>query len=133
MMEKLENYLNTDETYFVVVGAAPHPLDKRWVIADTKARWVAFPDWKFNLRIVEEQGNIVKAVTHVTATHKGTLVAPFPGLPPIPPTGKRFTQPEETTIITLRGNQLIEWKVVPVPDGGYPGILKQLGIEIPED
>jgi predicted ester cyclase len=117
---------------FQVVGAVPHPLDKRWVIADTKARWAAFPDWKFNAQIVREQGDIVTIITHVTATHTGTLIPPIPGMLPIPPTGKTIRQPQETTILTIRNNQLVEWKIEPVPGGGYPGILKQLGVAMPQ-
>jgi len=116
---------------FAVVGPTPHPLDKRWTIADTKARWAAFPDWSFNARIVEEQGNTVKIVTRVTATHTGTLIPPIPGIPPIPPTGKTIRQPEEMTTLTLRGNKIVEWRIDPSPDGGYPGILRQLGVSMP--
>jgi ketosteroid isomerase-like protein len=116
---------------FQAVGAVPHPLDKRWLIADTKARWAAFPDWKFNARVVEEQGNIVTIITNVVATHTGTLIAPVPGMLPIPPTGKVIRQPEEKTILTIRNNQIVEWKIESVPGGGYPGILKQLGVEMP--
>lgn len=123
--------LVTDD--FQLTGATPHPLNKRWLIADTKARWAAFPDWKFNARIVEETGDSVKLITNITATHTGTLIAPFPDIPPIPPTGIVIRQPEEQTILRVRNNQVVEWKVVPLPNGGYPGILKQLGVEIPDD
>jgi ketosteroid isomerase-like protein len=116
---------------FQVVGPAPQPLGKRWVVADTKARWAAFPDWKFNMRLVEERGNVVEMVSRVTATHTGTLVAPIPGMPPIPPTGKAIVQPEEKTIFTLRGDKIVEMRVESVPGGGYPGILKQMGVEMP--
>jgi predicted ester cyclase len=126
--DTLNDYLADD---FQLVGVTPHPLDKRWLIADTKARWAAFPDWKFNLRIVEEQGNTVKAVSRVKATHTGTLIPPIPGMPPVPATGKTITQPEEYTTLTLRGNKIVEWRVDPNPDGGYPGILKQLGVDMP--
>ncbi len=126
--DTMDSYM-ADE--FLLIGPAPQPLNKRWVIADSKARWAAFPDWKFNVRIVSETGNIVTITTRNTGTHTGMLIPPIPGMAPIAPTGKRFALPEEPAIITLKDGKIVEYKVEPVPGGGYPGILSQIGAEMP--
>lgn len=120
-----------DET-FSLIGPTPEPLGKRWVIADSKARWAAFPDWKFNFQIVKEEGNMVTVRTRITATHTGTLISPFPGMAPIPPTGKKISLPEEDAVLTVRGNKIVEYNVEHLPHGGYRGILQQIGVEVPE-
>lgn len=127
--DAINDYLAHD---FHVVGPTPDPINRRWAIADTKARSVAFPDWKFNFRITREEGNVVEGYTQVTGTHTGTLIPAVPGVAPVPPTGKAIKQPPEPTRFTVRGSQIVEMYVETVPGGGYIGILTQLGITPPE-
>ncbi len=129
--DAMQTYLADD---FKLTGVSPQPLDKRWMIADTKARWSAFPDWTYNFRVVGMQGNVVQGVSRVSGTHTGTLIPPVPGMPPIPPTGKRVSLPEETCFVTVRNTQIVEYRVeknANYEGSGYTLILKQLGVEIP--
>lgn len=116
---------------FIFVGATPQPLDKRRIIADTKARWAAFPDWKYNFHILEEQGDTVKLTLRNTGTHTGTLIAPVPGMPPVPPTGRAVSLPTETGFMTIRGNKIVQLRMETGPDGGFLGIMRQLGVNVP--
>lgn len=126
--ETMNEHLDSN---FALVGPAPQPLDKRWIVADSKARWAAFPDWKFNFELVKVEGNIVTGKTRITATHLGTLVPPIPGMAPIPPTGRKIVLPDEGAVITLRGDKIILYEVEMLPNGGYRGILQQIGVTMP--
>jgi hypothetical protein len=56
-----------------------------------KAMMIAVPDWSFNARILNEQGETVLFVTQITGTHTGDLS--LPELPIIPPTGRKIALP----------------------------------------
>lgn len=117
---------------YIFRGPSVVPLGKRALISSQKALWSGFPDLRFNLRIVEERGNVVKGVVQITGTHRGLLIPPFPDkFMTIPPTGKKIALAEEPATYTLRGNQIVLQDVVPSPDGGWPGIFKQLGVVYP--
>jgi hypothetical protein len=46
----------------------------------------------------------------------------------IQPTGKKIALTEETTEYTIRGRQMVRMHVPPSPDGGWPGMYRQPGI-----
>ncbi len=120
--------LLTDD--FLFSGATPVPLRKAEVVASMKALWAAFPDVQFNPRIVQVQGNRVHTTIRITGTHTGLLIPPLPGVfLTIQPTGKKVALVEEPSEYTLRGDKIITLQAVPNPDGGWPGILKQLGVD----
>lgn len=117
---------------FTFSGPTVQPLDKRAFLSSMKALWAGFPDLSFNLRILGEQGNTVQAVTQITGTHKGNVIPPFPDkFLNIAPTGKKISLEAEPATYTLRGNLLVNHDVEPKRNGGWPGILKQLGVDYP--
>lgn len=123
----LMNDLLTDDFQFL--GVTPHPLTKQDYMGFMQAMNTAFPDFKFNETSASESGDTVTIKHHITGTQTGPLNAP--GLPSIPATGKKFTLPEETSVFTFKGGKAIKYLGEPAPDGGLPGILRQLGVPMP--
>jgi hypothetical protein len=70
----------------------------------------------------------VIAKSHVTGTHTGVLA--LPGIPSIPPTGKKVSLAEEVQTYTLRGGRLHALSTDARPDAGIPGLLTQLGVAV---
>ncbi len=127
--KKLDSLLADDFTFG---GPTVVNLDKRALVSSMKALWAGFPDVRFNLRILEEGDTTVKAVSTITGTHTGNLIPPFPDkFITIAPTGKTIALSDEISTYTLRGGRLIEQRVTPKRDGGWPGILRQIGQEYP--
>lgn len=114
---------------FVMSGPVPQPLGKQEFIGFMHAILAALPDFKFNETLAEEHGETVVVKSRITGTHTGTLA--LPGLPPVPATGKKVALPEERQVYTLSGGKLVKLVVDEVPGGGVPGMLAQLGVQIP--
>lgn len=54
------------------------------------------------------------------------------GMPTVPATGKAIKLPVEHAECTVEGGKIVKLHVGDVsPDGGVPGILKQLGVQMP--
>jgi predicted ester cyclase len=117
---------------FTFSGSTLEPLGKRACISMHKALWGGFPDLQFNLRIISEKGNRVRASVRIAGTHTGTLIPPVPGkFVSFPATGKRVHLPEEPADYVISNNQLVEMHVEPDPEAGWRGIFKQLGVQSP--
>ena len=114
---------------FKLTGPVPQPLGKQEFISFMHAMLVALPDFAFNISSYEENGDTVIAKSHITGTHTGVLA--LPGLPPIPPTGKKISLPQEVQTYTLRDGKLHILTTDAAPGTGIPGLLAQLGVEIP--
>jgi predicted ester cyclase len=117
---------------FLFYGPMPEPLGQRECVSMHKALWGGFPDISYNLRIIGSEGNIVKAIVHITGTHTGLLIPPVPGeFVSIPPTGKKISLAKENIEYTVRGNQLATIKLYSSPESSWPGIFRQIGVENP--
>lgn len=117
----------TDDFQFL--GVTPQALGKAEFLGFIQSLHTAFPDFKFNETSASESGDTATIKHKITGTHTGTFNVP--GLPPIPATGKKFALPEETSVFTFQGSKVSKYTAHPAPDGGLPGILKQLGVEMP--
>lgn len=91
----------------------------------------AFPDWSFNPQIVGEEGNLVNLTVQVTATHSGDLDLTGLDMGYIPATGKSIATPQTTGRVTFEGDKVANLHIEVVEGGGIPGILAQLGVEMP--
>jgi predicted ester cyclase len=117
---------------FVFSGPSPKPLDKRSCTSMHKALWAAFPDINFHVEVLSEEGDVVTTNVRITGTHKGVLIPPLPDrFLSIPPSGKAISLDTEFCTYTVRNGQMIKMHVEPNPNGGWPGIFKQLDIEYP--
>lgn len=110
---------------FRLEGVDIDGVGKSEFIAAMKAQLDAFPDYSENPTDVEEIGDdVVQFVAHVTGTQRGTFH--FPGLPPIPPTGRTVRLPREPAWVHVLDDRMLVYHVAPVPGGGIKGILAQL-------
>jgi hypothetical protein len=67
----------------------------------------------------------------MTGTHTGTFVPPIRALKPIKATGKKVVLPEQEFVYYVDSGKIARIVSEPVPDGGIPGLLKQLGVRLP--
>src|SRR5512138_1209553 len=74
-------------------GVLPQPTpatEAMGMIAGLKS---GFPDLKFEARDVKVNGNEARVTAQVSGTNTGMLHLPMPGMPSIPPTGKKVSVP----------------------------------------
>ena len=124
---RVNKYFSDDFTFS---GAVPNPLNKSGWEKLHRALQNAFPDLKFNLRDVKQENDKVYAKVKLMGTHTNKLEIPFQGFPPLDPTNKKFTMPEEECEFSFKGDKISKMHVKPVPNGGVQGLYKQLGVDI---
>ena len=122
----LNNLMSDD---FQFLGVTPQPLGKEEFLGFMQAMNTGFPGFKFEEIGASESGDTVKIKHHITGTHTGPLN--LPGMPPIPATGKSIRLPEEASVFTFKGGKAVKYQAETAPDGGLPGMLKQLGVQMP--
>jgi predicted ester cyclase len=125
---KLADILSDD---MVFAGPVPVPIGKREFLAIQTAMVAAMPDWKFNPNDFKQEGDQVTTIFQITGTHTGELNLPMPGFPKLPATGKHVSLPKEPMTITLKEGKIIRLESAKVPGGGVPGVLAQLGVQMP--
>jgi hypothetical protein len=118
---------------FKVTGVGPEPLGAKEFLGLHRAFNTGMPDFKFNYRIGNVSKNIVETKVKLTGTHTKEMTAPLPGLHNIPATNKNLRMPEEKVRIILKDNKIDGVQLEQTPGGGVPGVLKQLGIEMPKE
>jgi predicted ester cyclase len=120
--DAVANYLTDD---FTSTGNTPQPLGKQEFIGFQKIWFAGMPDYHVASENVRADGNAVHSTTRVTGAQTKPLV--FPGLPPIPATGKRVTVTIPTTV-TMRGD-----KIAAITFGAVssPSVFEQLGVQPP--
>jgi hypothetical protein len=127
---KAESFVSKD---FKVMGVSPDPLGTKEFLGAHRALGIGMPDFKFNYKIEREKNNVVDMKVKLTGTQTHELPAPIPGLKNIPATNKFLKMPEEPLQVTIRDNKIAVINLKQVPGGGLPGILKQLGVELPAE
>lgn len=125
---KAATYVTPDFTFG---GAVPQPLNAQAWLGFHQALNQACPDMRFNLRVVEDQGALVKATVQLSGTQTGTLNAPALGINNFAPTGKHFQLPQEPVDFDVHDGKVAAIRVAAVPGGGVAGLLGQLGIQMP--
>jgi hypothetical protein len=125
-----ESYLSNN---FKVTGVGTDPLGAKEFLGVHKAFNKGMPDFKFNYKIINVKDNIVETKVKLTGTHFKDMPSPAPGFPIIPATNKTLRMPEEKVTCTIRDNKIESLHLDAVPGGGLPGVLKQLGVEIPKE
>jgi len=94
----------------------------------------AFPnlDYHFHVDGVDGlDGGVVKISAEPKGTHSGVLDLSPLGLGVTPATNKSFATPHERSRVTIKGDKVISWVVEPIEGGWVMGILRQLGITVP--
>jgi predicted ester cyclase len=88
------------------------------------------PDLKFDIQQVTVNGNQATVKAQWGGTQTGPLSLPMPGMPTIPPTGKKVSV-KDTYVITVQGDKVSHMHVESPADGGIPAALAQLGVKTP--
>lgn len=121
----LEELLADDFRYY---GPLPDPFDGKVWLQFQRAVQKAFPDWAYNIAKVEKQADTVHVKVHITGTHSEALELPWPGIPLIPPTGRKIEMPDEDAFVKVKEGKVKELRVEMQLHGGLPGLLEQLGL-----
>jgi predicted ester cyclase len=116
---------------FSMSGPVPMPVGKREFVGLMMALLKAMPDWSFNAKDYKENGDQVTVMIGITGTQTGELQLPMPGMPAIPPSGKKVSLPPESSTFTVKKGKLAKLEVASTPNGGVMGILSQLGVNMP--
>ncbi|MEJ2635584.1 MAG: ester cyclase [Calditrichia bacterium] len=115
-----------------VTGVGPNPISLDEFLNVHRALSSGLPDFRFNHKIITEDGNRVMATVHLTGTHSREMKAPLPGMRNIPATNRQVKMPEEHIQIWVDKDKISKIELEKVEGGGLPGILKQLGVEMPK-
>jgi len=128
-MKEASTYLTDDFTF---TGAFPKAINKNeWLEVHRKFD-MAMPDFKFNAQDMNESGNVVNGTVQLSGTQSKELPSLMPGMPAVPATNKKVQLPKENFTVTFKGDKINNLTVEKVPNGGVEGLLKQLGVSVPQ-
>jgi hypothetical protein len=114
----------------------PQPLSAQQWLMVVKAWRNAFPDLRYNIKVLttDEDNGIFRFQTQLTGTHTGILDMSdlIPAFEVIKPSRKSISLPIETGYAQIRSGKLSHLHVDSTQRTGIIGILDQIGVEIPE-
>jgi predicted ester cyclase len=117
---------------FKFSGPVPEPISGPMWIGMVENLTKAFPDWSYNVSDLKADKDIVHMTVQISGTHKGELDLSDMGLPKIPATGKKIRLPRDEAELKIEGGKVRYFKTRPNPESGVSGILKQLGVAVPD-
>ena len=126
--DKTKGHITADAV--VDGGVLPQPVPAMEALSIVNALATAMPDLTFDVLHVTVDGNKATVAARWGGTHSGNLSLPIPGMPTIPPTGKKVSV-KDTYVVTVRGDKVSHMTVESPADGGIPAALAQLGIKTP--
>jgi len=127
-IDKLATYASDDLTFS---GPVPHPLVKEQFLGLMRALVTGIPDWNFNASSYQEHNGKVIIKVQITGTHTHELPPIMPGMSPVPATGIAVALPKEILEVTIKDGKITNMNAIVPPDGGVPGILRQIGVKMP--
>lgn len=128
------DYLADDFTF---TGMVPRPLDKRQFITLMKELKYGMPNMSLNVRDIHETNNELKqeqnaeCTVQLTGTQSNIMELVPLSLPPISETNRLVRLPAQQWRFTFENDKIAAIVAPPVPGGGIPGLLAQLGVDIP--
>lgn len=125
LTEDFATYLDDE---FTANGFGPQPILSAQFVEMMAQLRVAFPNWSFNVSKIEEDGNVAQVTFAPSGTHQERLELSPIGLSLIPATGKSFQLPVMQHEVTIIDERVVNLTTSASPDGGLPGILRQLGV-----
>lgn len=128
-LESVASHLSGDFTFS---GPVPEAIGAAEWIGMTRTLKAAFPDIRYNLRVLGVDGDVVETSTQVSGTHTGDLDLSALGLGVIPATGKTFSNPEEKGKAVIRDGKIASIEIHSSERSGVAGILAQIGVQPPE-
>ncbi|MEM7292337.1 MAG: nuclear transport factor 2 family protein [Pseudomonadota bacterium] len=115
---------------FEFIGPAPEPLSKEAYLGMMLTLKNAFPDLTNNLQILSEEGNSVTGSVEMIGTHSALLDLTNMIGKTVEATDIKWHNPVETFTITFEKGQMTSFTVDVPEDGGFTGLLTQLGIQM---
>jgi predicted ester cyclase len=126
--EKVKTMLTADA--MASGGVLPQPIPVMEAMKVMDGLTTAFPDLKFEVQQVTVNGDKATVKAIWSGTNTGPLSMPMPGMPTIPPTGKKVSV-KDSYIVTVKGDKVSHMQVDSPADGGIPAALSQLGVKMP--
>jgi predicted ester cyclase len=111
-------------------GVLPQPIPMKETVTILSGLKTAMPDLKFDVQQVTVNGDQATVNALWSGTNTGPLSLPMPGMPTIPPTGKKVSV-KDSYIVTVKGDKVSHMQVDSPADGGIPAALMQMGVEMP--
>ncbi len=111
-------------------GVLPMPIPVMDALKVMDGLTAAFPDLKFDIQQVTVNGDKATVNAMWSGTNTGAVDLGMPGMPSIPPTGKKVSV-KDTYIVTVQGDKVSHMQVDSPADGGIPAALAQLGVKMP--
>lgn len=122
------SYYTADAT--ISGGPFPVPVPAATGLQSMYNTITAMSDVRIEFDSFTQEGDRVAVVFHSGGIHIREFNLGLPGRPTLPPTGKRYWV-EDKYIWTMRGDKLAALQIDSPPNGGLPGILRQLGMQLP--
>ena len=126
--EKTEASLTADA--MVSGGVLPEPMPAMQAFNLVAGLVTAFPDLKFEVEQVTVNSDQATVKATWGGTQTGTLDMGMPGMPAVPPTGKKVSV-NDTYVVTVQGDKVSHLRVDSPADGGIPAMLAQIGVNMP--
>jgi predicted ester cyclase len=111
----------------VVNNFMPQPIGLEEFKALNAANLAAFPDWHFDIKQIQTQGDRTTVNVQVSGTQNGPIN--LPGMPPIPASGKKVSVPDKFICTIGADGKLHQMDFDSPPGGGFAGVMQQLGIQ----
>ena len=127
-VEEMKNRITADAV--ASGGVLPQAIPAMEALKIMGGLTIALPDFKFDIQQVAVNGDQATVKVLWSGTQSGPLSLPMPGMPAIPPTGKKVSV-KDTYVITVRGDKVSHIHVDSPADGGIPAMLAQLGVVMP--
>jgi predicted ester cyclase len=127
-VEKMKGYVTEDA--LASGGVLPQPIPVMEALNTMTGLTDAMPDLKFDVESVTVNGNQATVNAMWGGTQTGALNLGIPGMPAIPPTGRKVSV-KDTYVVTVEGDKVSHIQVTSPDDGGIPAALAQLGVQMP--
>jgi len=111
---------------FVNTGSLPLPLNKYQWVANLQALINAMPDLCLGVSDIRGAENRVQMTFQLRGTHTAQLKFPSPGMPCLPPTGKKVALPKQRALVTVKDGLIVALHMERLSNGGIPGVLQQI-------
>ena len=127
-VEKMKRSITADA--IASGGVMPQPIPAKDALNMMTGFNKAFPDLKFDIESVTVNGNQATVKAKWGGTQTGTFDMGIPGMPAIPPTGKKVSV-KDSYVVTVQGDKVSHMQVESPADGGMPAALAQMGVKMP--
>jgi hypothetical protein len=107
-------------------------MDKLKYLNFKKSLYFAFPDFKYNPKIICKENGFYLVKINMTGTHTGVFINSMRDKTQyINPTGKRIVLPEQEMRYSIKGDKIYRIVAENVAGGGILSILRQIGVKLP--